>query len=257
MSVSTSKTIQDLFDPNMQATVQKEVPFEGSTYYMVEQTSDVEAARSLIEVTNGVPRLITAEMMPGDPALTTVPDQVLRALLPDVDFRLSPSTAAAPPGFTRPRTKEEVRALVLQVAKQKVGSDDMDSGRLSPPETNHGHLACAWAVNRIVNFALGQPVGGGLSTTAMGQVLKSKDIVIDGDEVIAGMIIISPTAGTNIGHVGIRGEGGLIYSNSSSHGQWEQNKTIDSWTSYYHEGKGLPVLHYQLDPARFPGPVTS
>jgi hypothetical protein len=257
MSVNTAKTIQDLFDPRMTATVQKEVPFQGSTYYMVEQTSDVEAARSLFEVTNGVPRLLTADMMPGDPALNTVPDQVLQALLPGVDFRLSPSTAAAPAGFTRPRTKEEVRSLVFRFAKQKVGSADMDSGELSPPETNHGHLACAWAVNRIVNFALGQPIGGGLSTTAMGQVLKSKDIAVDDIEPMAGMIIISPTEGSNIGHVGIRGEGGLIYSNSSSHGQWEQNKTIASWTSYYHDGKGLPVLHYQLDPARFPGPVTS
>jgi hypothetical protein len=120
------------------------------------------------------------------------------------------------------------------------------------PGTNQGRLACAWAVNRVVKEGVGKPVGGGLSTAAMYDALRSgrgKKIEIDGAP--AGAVIISPTQGANTGHVGIlangSGSGRKIHSNSSAHGRYEDGFTVGRWSDYY-SGKGLQVLVYQLNP---------
>lgn len=135
----------------------------------------------------------------------------------------------------------------------KVGNGAKDNlGMVSKdaPGTNHGRLACAWAVNRVVASTLGRPIGGGLSTANMVQVLKARHAKVSEQSAPPGAVIISPTEQTggraNIGHVGLLGTNGNIFSNSSSQGRWEQNFSISSWKSYY-GGKGLTVQFYRLD----------
>lgn len=112
--------------------------------------------------------------------------------------------------------------------------------------TQNGKLACAWAVNRVVNDALGRPVGGGLSTANMDVALRNgKGDRIPESDATAGSIIISPTEGRVVGHVGILGKGGLVYSNSSSKALWVQNYTISTWRRRYGD-RGLDVKFYNV-----------
>ncbi|MER9414031.1 hypothetical protein [Mesorhizobium sp. M0589] len=120
------------------------------------------------------------------------------------------------------------------------------------PGTDHGNLACAWAVNEVARRALRRPIGGGLSTASMYLVLKAKHQPVKRADAIPGNIIISPTEGANIGHVGIVGDNGQIYSNSSSLQKFYNKYTLDTWQAHYGDSKGLKVLFYQLDPDQFP-----
>lgn len=120
--------------------------------------------------------------------------------------------------------------------------------------THNGHLACAWAVNEVVKRARGQPIGGGTSTAEMAKVLARVHEKIDPGKVAAGMVVISPTQGRNVGHVGIVGELKSpldvtpILSNSSKRGVFAQNYTLRSWTAHYKNTNGLPVDFYRLKP---------
>jgi hypothetical protein len=139
----------------------------------------------------------------------------------------------------------DIDVKVGSTAKEKLGMGSKDA-----PGTNHGRLACAWAVNRVVTTALGRPIGGGLSTANMVQVLKARHAKVSEQSAPPGAVIISPTEQSgghaNIGHVGLLGADGKIFSNSSNDGQWEQNFSVSSWKSYY-GGKGLTVQFYRLD----------
>ncbi|MEH7879401.1 hypothetical protein V7799_18105 [Rhizobium laguerreae] len=249
--------LSEVLDHNLKHTLEGQTSYGGDEYFLVAQDGDEESALSLVKLSGGKPMLITAEVVPGDPGLRSVPKEVLQSLLPQVDFavpREGPEPAVAEGSRW---TKEELSSLTFEKARAKVGSGDMNSRDNSPPATNHGRLACAWAVNKIVSMALGKPVGGGLATAAMYEVLKVKDILFDEVQLVPGLVIISPTTGSNIGHVGITGQDDKIYSNSSSAGMWEQNRTLRTWSDYYHVRKGLPILFYQLNPNRFPKALTS
>jgi len=71
-------------------------------------------------------------------------------------------------------------------------------------------------------------------------------------EIGPGMIIISPTHGGNVGHVGIVGEiknptnATVIYSNSSRLGVFSDTFTLGSWKNFYRDRKHLPVFFYAL-----------
>ena len=133
-----------------------------------------------------------------------------------------------------------------------VNNPQMNSKTLSPKETKKGKLACAWAVNRIAKFALGSQIGGGLQTAAMIKVLRASHGLVAEGNAVPGCVIISPTQGGNIGHVGVFGAGMKIYSNSSSAGMWLQTHSLTQWKNYYGAKKGLQVHFYQLNPGKFP-----
>ena len=59
------------------------------------------------------------------------------------------------------------------------------------------HLDGAWAVNEVVRQALGKPIGGGTSTAAMAKMLQAKHTELNENQLVPGMIVISPTAGGN------------------------------------------------------------
>jgi hypothetical protein len=120
--------------------------------------------------------------------------------------------------------------------------------------TKNGRLACAYAVNEVVRRALGKPIGGGFSTTNMSKVLSVKHTKVDDESKVApGAIIISPTQGENVGHVGIVStiksplSATTIYSNSSSRGVFSHKFTVGTWKNFYRNRKGLPVLFFALN----------
>jgi hypothetical protein len=100
------------------------------------------------------------------------------------------------------------------------------------PGTNHGELACADAVTRIVRNQLGIDLTRTLSTATLHDNLEAgvqrgewKKVPLN----TPGAVIVSPTRGPMHGHTGIVGTDGKIYSNSSSTGNWGPNYTPESW----------------------------
>jgi hypothetical protein len=125
------------------------------------------------------------------------------------------------------------------------------------PGTDHGNLACAWAVNQVARLALGKPIstdGGGkngLGTSGMFDVLKAHHAKLNSaNESSAGTVIIAPTVGANHGHVGIVGQNNQVFSNKSVPGVFTQNFTVQSFTNRY-VGKGLQVLFFNLKGDQF------
>ena len=102
------------------------------------------------------------------------------------------------------------------------------------PQTDYGNLGCAWAVDQIVKATTGIDFNT-LSTSEMYNELRNgMGIPVDANNPPPGSIIISPTTDNgSIGHVGIVGYDGLVYSNSSRDGLWEQNYTVSSWNRYF------------------------
>lgn len=270
---------KDLLDPELQHELVETRTINANEYALIEQTGEDEGALSLIEITDGQPRLLSADIL-GDTDLGAIDpavlqefsvgadllDQAQQPAIPPLDTEDPDPSRGPAPGTTvqthgGARKFLDLGSLLAAIHNLAVwgttpdGQVEMNSRDNSPAATRRGRLACAWAVNRIVTFALQRPVGGDLSSARMGEVLRDRDQAVNLQEAKPGAIIISPTRGSNVGHVGILGEGGLIYSNSSSMGNWKQNRTITSWNAYYHAQKGLPVLFYHLDPARFPMPA--
>ncbi|NEH59817.1 hypothetical protein GR198_29265 [Rhizobium leguminosarum] len=115
-----------------------------------------------------------------------------------------------------------------------------------------GNLACVWAVRHIAKNALGRWITRTDGTAVFdpelrrcfGSSIRERDVP-------AGGIIISPTEGSNIGHVGILGpptgdDSRLIYSNSSAAALWKQNFNLKKWVARYHDMKGLKVHFYPV-----------
>jgi N-acetyl-anhydromuramyl-L-alanine amidase AmpD len=112
------------------------------------------------------------------------------------------------------------------------------------PGTEGGNLGCAGGVCKILNDQ-GYQLSPTLSTSGLYDELKSagwREV----DPHTPGAVIVSPTVGGTHGHTGIVGQNGLIYSNSSATGNWEQNYTVDGWQQRFHN-KGLET-HAFLPP---------
>ncbi len=117
--------------------------------------------------------------------------------------------------------------------------------------TDGGNKGCAYAVNDIVQSALGQPIGGNLSTAAMYQALQTNPNFKLVPEGLAGAkpgdIVISPSTDGVTGHVGIEANNGAIISNSSGNGKVQQNFNNNAWLAYYSGTQGnkqLPTYVY-------------
>lgn len=110
-----------------------------------------------------------------------------------------------------------------------------DVGKLSTRNiagTENGNLGCAAAVTAILHDQLHLDIATTLSTDVLYDELKTarwKEVSTD----TPGAVIVSPTCSSMHGHTGIIGENGLIYSNSSADGTWQQNFKVDQWRKYY------------------------
>ncbi len=118
------------------------------------------------------------------------------------------------------------------------------------PGTDGGNLACAAAVNKIIESALGKPINKSLSTIEMNKSLSTSDrFTLVGSnyaDAMPGDIIISPT-GAKVGHVGIVAAPGAaaIISNSSRNAQVQQNFSAQSWKKRYENDRNLQTYIYR------------
>ncbi|MCP3442009.1 hypothetical protein [Bradyrhizobium sp. CCGUVB14] len=120
---------------------------------------------------------------------------------------------------------------------------------------DHGNLACMWACRHVVYFALNAWITKKDGTSQFYDELRAGGMKPDkADNLPAGAIIISPTAGKSIGHVGIlgagKGDNRLVYSNHSPSkkdpvARWKQNYTVKSFTDA-HKAIHLDTYFYRL-----------
>ncbi len=135
------------------------------------------------------------------------------------------------------------------LAQALAAVDSMYTGNID--NTKGGRLACAAAVNKIVELATGTQVGGGLSTAEMYKALQNNSAYVQVPGGVAnalpGDIIISPTSGGSTGHVGIIAAAGgqAIISNSSANRKVMQNFNSSSWDRTYGSRKNLPTYIYR------------
>jgi hypothetical protein len=238
--------VMSVLDPDLIPQVIAKATLGNASYWAVDQFAD-EGGQVLVKQESGKDPVILATdttIFPLKAGL--VPTSVAALLSASFDANaVTPAPAPVPP----PTSQVEIATRIFAEAKQ---CDETLVTR-DAPNTNHGRLACAYAVNKVVSLAIGRPVGGGLSTADMGEVLANSDRQVPEQQVTAGMIIISPTHGGNVGHVGIVGEvktttnSTVIYSNSSSRGVFSHTFTLGTWKSFYRDRKGLPVFFYAIE----------
>lgn len=236
--------------------IRKEV-FGSTNYYIYEQTNEeYEYAEPVVikSPADGDPVVLVDFV--GLPQLAAAAAATEEEYIDLSLFALPSEYAAATiqPGPTAAAASETVDEKVRNAARDNVGLNSRNARG-----TNGGRLACAWAVNQVVNLALSAPILDGvqgLATANMVKVLRGKHVKIPSPR--AGAIIISPTVywpKTIVGHVGIVGEDGYsVYSNSSSQAKWVKNFDIDRWNLYYTGTKKLQTEYYRLDDIYFPQP---
>jgi hypothetical protein len=172
--------------------------------------------------------------------------------------KAAPKFAPSGPSGTPPQPGANINAKEFAAAKAFV---DHDTSHV--PGTEHGNLACAWAVNEVTRLALGKPIstngsgGNGLSTDGVYDALKQHHTrLASANAATPGTIIIAPTKGATHGHVGIVGAAAgdvadtPVYSNKSRPGVFKQNYTIRSFTAHY-TTMNLEVLFYDLNGSFF------
>ena len=100
----------------------------------------------------------------------------------------------------------------------------------------------------------GRAGDNGLSISEVFDVLRSHHIQRSIERVDSGMIIVSPTIGNVVGHIGIVGKrladepsNFIIYSNSSSTATFQQNFTLKSWKNYFEQKKGLAMYFFEIN----------
>jgi hypothetical protein len=114
-------------------------------------------------------------------------------------------------------------------------------------DLDKGNLACAFAVNRVVQFATGHPVDGSVSTDGLYASLSKKANKTADPR--PGTIVISPTQGDVHGHVGIVGSERSIYSNSSdlaTRGVFLQDYDLTTWDAELVKRRGLETFYFDL-----------
>jgi hypothetical protein len=160
------------------------------------------------------------------------------------------------PAGPKPAAGDDINAKVFAGAQDFVGHDTSKA-----PLTEHGNLACAWAVNQVARRALGKPISAdakgnnGIDTGGLFAALKKHHTQVQSP--VAGCVIISPTppSGKVHGHVGfvgqVTGDTTKIFSNSSSKAKFAQNHTFKSWNARYINQLHLEVLFFVLNADQF------
>lgn len=155
---------------------------------------------------------------------------------PGVPERPVEVPVATPTYVLPPPPPENQNLKMYRVAMEAIGSD------VSPKENE---LACAESLSNLLHKAYGDFPAEILGTAQLNSLLathpKFKATLTPGP----GVVIMSPTVGTNHGHCGCFGDGENIMSNSSFTYKWGQNYTLANWVKYFRTQKGLRVLFYE------------
>jgi hypothetical protein len=243
------KAVTKLLDPDLLYREVASATAGGASFWVVEQFTENGGQFLIAQLAGQEPKIVARDttIFPIAAALIPdpIPDAAAKALSADIE---APGQPPKTPPVPLPASDEQAAALVLAKAEQ---CDETLITR-NAAGTNQGRLACAWSVNEVVRRALGKPIGGGLSTVAMNKVLTAHHTKIPENQIAAGVIVMSPTQGSNVGHVGILGElktplsATTVFSNSSSRAVFSHKFTLASWKNFYGARKGLPVLFFAL-----------
>jgi hypothetical protein len=227
--ISPRKTIE--LNAGTRARVSTEVAGEAAAQYLEVLSADDQVVSRLGDTDL---RAISSQL--------SVKSAVLDELLDATGCSDSGNPFVDPP-FPRLNPQESAAARTVAAAQYYV--DILETQNVAG--TCQGVLACAWAVNYVVKIATLQPVGGGVSTILMRDALHARGTpeFTDIADALPGDILLSPTA-QHPGHVGIVGEGHLIYSNSTSVRRWRQNYTLETWRDSFVGLHGLELNIFRL-----------
>jgi hypothetical protein len=223
--------------------------FDKTSHWVINQVGPHEGGQSLLRRKGN-----NTEILLSDTTVFPVKasDKVPAAVAAELNKAHPELVSSGGPGGPAPQAGDDINGKMFVSTQAFVGHDT--SG---VPGTDHGNLACAWAVNQVARLALGKPIstdGGGkngLGTSGMFDILKAHHAKLNSaNESSAGTVIIAPTVGANHGHVGIVGQNNQVFSNKSVPGVFTQNFTVQSFTNRY-VGKGLQVLFFNLKGDQF------
>lgn len=241
--------VRDLLDIDCDFLAVRHAAQGGIDYWLVDEFADGGGQVLIKQAVHAKPEVLVRDsaVFPLSPSAAAspqvggIPASVVRALSQD----------AVPAPSLRPgQGRDAARAAALVLASAKSCDETLITRAV--PGTNNGRRACAWAVNKVVEAALGTPVGGGLSTNVMAEMLARNAHEVDAASFLGGAIVISATAGGRVGHVGVMGEPAAdrdqttIDSNSSSRGVFSHLFNLARWKAYYGGRLGLRVRLYQL-----------
>lgn len=143
-------------------------------------------------------------------------------------------------------SKKSNRERLVEVARAHLGTD------ASPLDQAPDYLACAETVTTLID----KVVPGIKWTARTATYFVRKDLIASPRfrEVVvplAGDIIISATGyggknGITHGHIGIYMGNGVIASNTSKTGTFDENFTLDSWKRYYVTKGGYELRFFRL-----------
>lgn len=131
------------------------------------------------------------------------------------------------------------KQTLLDICTQHLGVD------VTPKDTVDDTVACVDTVSTLLGIVR-RETPHMVSTIALNAWLKDYYMLVDVPQ--PEDIVISPTEGKRIGHVGIVMEDGLIASNNSfgiNRGKFTKTHTLDTWTKYYKDKQKLPVFIYR------------
>lgn len=135
------------------------------------------------------------------------------------------------------------REILYQYALSQLGKEKPGIPDTAPREVN-----CVEALNQIGLECFGKPFCYGASTITLSLTLKNSPrfAKVNLRDVLQGDIIVSPTSGKMVGHCGIVGKTGRIFSNNSNTGLWTDHWDLTKWYKKYGEEYGLPVEFYRI-----------
>ncbi len=173
-------------------------------------------------------------------------DSWLVALIKSV-LRLNKAKSKVPDVIVNPIVKSP-RERLYEAAVSCLGTD------ASPKDAAPDEVGCADSVNNVYFKAFGEYIEnpGILTTSMFAAMVDRADKWVRVTDPEPGNIIISPTGFSTYtdlpikhGHVGIFGKGGVIMSNSSSTGKFEENYTLDTWVDRYRKKGGYPIYYFK------------
>lgn len=132
------------------------------------------------------------------------------------------------------------RQKLYEVAVRTLGKD------ASPLDLVNDDLGCAESVSTLLSKIMAFSIITG-TYTMLERLSKDSRFVRVYEPVMAGTIILSPTGTGNgkiIGHVGIVGLNGKVYSNNSATGLWDDYYTIETWKQRYSDTGGLSLYFF-------------
>jgi hypothetical protein len=246
------------FPTDMDRTLVAMTSFNDTILWAINQVGADNGGQTLMRVVGNNPPEVLLSATTVFPVIAT--DQISAAAAAELNKVMpkDPTTSGEGPAGPKPSAGDDINAKVFAKAQEFVGHDTSEV-----PLTEHGNLACAWAVNEVARLALGKPISAdakgnnGLDTGGLFAALKKNHTQVQSPS--AGAIIISPTppSGRVHGHVGIVGQiagnfdNTKIFSNSSSKAKFAQTHTIKSWKARYIDKLNLDVLFFELNMDQF------